>query len=70
MAELPRILHHDAILVELCVDDRDLPLTKGIVESIVDRLNGDIQARCGHTIDRDVQLKPKILLITRDISQA
>ena len=70
MAELARILHHDAILIELCVDDRDLPLTKGVVESIVDRLDGYIQAGCGHAVDRDVQLKPQVLLVAGDISQA
>jgi hypothetical protein len=44
------------VLVERIVDGRDLPLSEGIVERVVDLAHRQPEARGGGAIDRDIGL--------------
>ena len=69
LLELGLHLEHDAVLVELREDRRDLPLAEGVVERVVDR--------CGVTPSRDavsrsivdVRLQPAVLLVAGDVGE-
>ena len=64
-------LEHDAILVALGVDGRDLPLGEGIVEGVVDVLDAHAEPRGGRLpVDGDVGLQPALLAVAGDVDEA
>src|SRR6266446_61206 len=67
--ELGRHLHHDAVLVLRLVDDRYLPLPKGIVKRIVDLADGKPEARRSGPVDDQIGFEPPLLLVEIDVGQ-
>ena len=62
-------LQDDAILVQLGEDGRDLALTEGVVEGVVDELRGDAQTRGRAAVDGQVDLQPLVLLVAAHVPQ-
>src|SRR5207253_2582179 len=67
--ELRFDFQHDAILVRLREDGRDLPLAKGIIERIVDGLRADAEARRRIAVDDQARLQAQVLVVAGDITQ-
>ena len=62
-------LQHDAVLVALGEDGRDLALTERVVERVVDGLGGHAQTRGGVAVDHDHRLQPAVLLVGGHVAQ-
>ena len=69
LLEAWRDFQDDVILVQLREDRRDLTLTEGVVERVVDRLRLDTQPRRGVTVDHHRHLQAAGLLIGGDVAQ-
>ena len=69
VAKLRGNLQHDPVLVKLGENHGNLPLTKGIVESVVYCFDGNVQPRGPRPINLHMQLEPAHLLIARHISE-
>ena len=63
-------LEHDAILVALGVDGRDLPLREGVVEGAVDVLDAHAEPGRHLPVDGDVGLQPALLAVAGDVDDA
>jgi hypothetical protein len=66
---LGRGLEHDAILVGLGVDGRNLPLTEGVVEGVVDGLHGDAEAPGRLPVDAHHDAQAAVLSFRDDLAQ-
>ena len=62
-------LQHDAVLVGLRVDGRDLALAEGVVERIVDRLHGDAEPARRLAVDVDERAQAAFLGLVDDLAQ-
>ena len=62
-------LQHDAVLVELGEDGRDLALAEGVVERVVNGLGEHVQARGPLAVHLDADLQAAGLLVGGDIRQ-
>ena len=62
-------LHHDMVLVQRRVGDRNLPLAEGVIEGVVDQLRGDAQARGGVAVDHQRGLQAPVLLVAAHVDQ-
>src|SRR5262249_3131985 len=60
---------HDPVLVRLREDRRYLPLGKGIIERIVDRLRADAKAGRRIAIDDQARLQAQVLVVAGDITE-
>src|ERR1039457_2387780 len=58
---------HHVILIQRLVDGRDLALTEGVVEYVVDLRGRNSEARRGIAIDDDVLLQAAYLLVAADV---
>ncbi len=62
-------LHHHVVLVDAGVHGRNLALSEGIVEHLIDHRNGDAEPRCGVAINNEIRAEPLILLVAVDVAQ-
>ena len=62
-------LQHDAVLVGLGIDGRDLALAEGVVERVVDGLHGDAEAACGLPVDLDEGAQAAVLGLGDGVAQ-
>ena len=62
-------LEHDAVLIELGEDGRDLALPEGVVERVVNGLGEHVQARRSLAVHLDADLEAAGLLVGGDIHQ-
>ncbi len=62
-------LQHNSVLVGLPIDRRDLPLAKGIIEGIVDRLHGDAEAAGQVAVDADHGTQATLLGVRGDVAE-
>ena len=56
-------------MIELCEQDRDLPLAEGVVQGIVDHLRGHAHAGGAVAVDHQESLQPLRLLVAGHIGQ-
>ena len=59
-------LHHDMVLIERFINRRDLPLTEGVVQRVIDRGQRDSQSRGSGAID--FQESPRGSQINRTVA--
>ena len=64
-----RGFQNHAVLVGLCVDDRNLPLTEGVVEDVIDILHGNAEPAHGFAVDAHDIAQSAALRFRRDIAQ-
>jgi hypothetical protein len=69
LSDLRDHLEHDAVLVQLREHGRDLALSEGVVERVVDHLRGDAEARRRRAVDRQRRLQSALLLVGPDVAQ-
>ena len=62
-------LEHDAILVGLGIDGRDLALAEGVVERVVDGLHGDAEAAGRLAVDAHHDAQAAVLGFRDDLAQ-
>ncbi len=63
-------LKDDVVLIQLCIDERDLGLTEGRIQSGIKRLSGLAEFSCRYSVVRQHLIKASVLLIGIDILQA
>src|SRR5215468_9596726 len=69
LLELRVHFHDDVILIELCVDRRDLALAESVVEGVVDIGRKNAETRGGVTVDDDVKQQAASETVVCHISQ-
>ncbi len=69
LLELRVHFKHNAILVQLGKDRRNLALAKGVVERVVNRLGQNAKARRRIAVDGEVGIQSAVKLVGRDIAQ-
>ncbi len=57
------------ILIQLGEDGRNLALSKGVVERVINLRRKDSQPRCSIAVDRQVRLQPAVLLVAGHVLQ-
>ena len=60
---------HDAILVQLGEDRRDLALAEGVIERVVKSLRVDAETRSGIAVDHEPDAESRVGLIAGDIAK-
>jgi hypothetical protein len=69
LPELGRDLHHDVVLVQRRVRDRDLTLPERVVQRVVDERGRHVQARRRVAVDDERRLEAAVLLIARHVRE-